>query len=118
MKQKLPRVVFIKIENVSVSNTPAQKRRRILPECAFRKRFKKREKPDGAVPPVGFENGRRFWRQRAAAIAGGDPRRGRGIGGFFRAQGVVPHRVVVVVVAGVHRVNVGPCSGGRWFGRG
>src|SRR3954465_3880337 len=112
MKQKLPRVLFIKTENASVSITPAQSGKRIFPECAFRKRFEKREKPDGAVPPIGFENGRRFWRQRAAAIAGGDARRGRGIRGYLRAQGVVPRRVVVVVVAGVHRVDVDTCSGG------
>src|SRR3954464_2622392 len=68
MKQKLPRVLFIKTENISVSNTPAQKRRRILPEYAFRKRFEKREEPDGAVPPVGFEN-------RSGAFGARGPRR-------------------------------------------
>src|SRR4051812_12001908 len=81
MKQKLSRVLFIKTENASVSNTPAQRRRRILPECAFRKRFEKREKPDGAVPPVGFENGTtllapesRGDRRRRSTVRQGDQR--------------------------------------------
>ena len=56
MKQKVSRVHFIKSENVLVKNTPAQRGRRILPKGVFRKRFEKREKADGEVPPVGFEN--------------------------------------------------------------
>ena len=54
----------------------------------------------------------------AAVVAGGDPRRGRGIRGYLRAQGAIPHRLVVVVVAGEHCVDGGLNSGGRWFGRG
>ena len=51
-------------------------------------------------------------------VAGGDPRRGRGIGGYLRAQGAIPRRLVVVVVAGEYHVDGEPCSGGRRFGRG
>ena len=50
-------------------------------------------------------------------VAGGDPRRGRGIGGYLRVQGIIPRRLVVVVVAGELYVDGGPCSGGRWFGQ-
>ena len=50
-------------------------------------------------------------------VAGGDPRRGRGIGGYLRAQGAIPRwLVVVVVVAGEHYVDGGPCSSGRRLG--
>ena len=55
-------------------------------------------------------------RPRAAVVAGGDPRRGRGIGGYLRAQGAIPRRLVVVVVAGEYHVDGEPCSGGRRFG--
>ena len=50
-------------------------------------------------------------------VAGGDPRRCRGIGGYLRVQCTFPHRWVVVEVAGEHHIDGGPCSGGRWFGR-
>ena len=50
-------------------------------------------------------------------VAGGDPRRGRGIGGYQRVHRVLPRRWVVVVVAGEHCVDGGPCSGGRRFGQ-
>ena len=50
-------------------------------------------------------------------VAGGDPRRGREIGEYLHAQGAIPRRLVVVVVAGEHCVDGGPCSDGRWFGR-
>ena len=49
-------------------------------------------------------------------VAGGDPRRVRRIGGYLRAQCVLPRRWVVVVVAGEHHVDGGPCSGGRRLG--
>src|SRR3954469_11051927 len=111
MKQKLPRVLFIKTENASVPNTPAQRRKRILPEGVFRKRFENNRNLTGRSHPSGL-------RQRAAAIAGGDPRRCRGIGGYLRAQGAIPRRLVVVVVTGEHHVDGGSCSGGRRFGRG
>ena len=49
-------------------------------------------------------------------VAGGNPRRGRGIGGYLRAQGAIPRRLVVVVVAGEYHVDGEPCSGGRRLG--
>ena len=55
-------------------------------------------------------------RPRAAVVAGGDPRRGRGIGGYLRAQGTIPRRLVVVVVAGEYHVDGELCSGGRRLG--
>ena len=55
-------------------------------------------------------------RPRAAVVADGDPRRGKGIGWYLRVQYALPRRWVVVVVAGEHYVNGGPFSGGRWFG--
>ena len=57
-------------------------------------------------------------RPRAAVVAGGDPRRGKGIGGYQRAHRVLPQRWVVVLVAGEQHVDGGLNSGGRWFGRG
>ena len=72
--------------------------------------------------PVRFEisNGenRARCRPRGAVVASGDPRRGKVIGGYLRDQYTVPRLWVVVVVAGEHRVDGGPCSGGRQFGRG
>ena len=55
-------------------------------------------------------------RPRAAVVASGDPRRGRGIGGYLRVQGAIPRRLVVVVVAGEYHVGGEPCSGGRRLG--
>ena len=55
-------------------------------------------------------------RPRAAVVAGGDPRRGRGIGGYLRAQGAIPRRMVVVVVVGEYHVDGELCSGGRRLG--
>ena len=55
-------------------------------------------------------------RPRAAVVAGGDPRRGRGIGGYLRVQGTLPRRLVVVVVAGEYHVDGELCSGGRRLG--
>ena len=49
-------------------------------------------------------------------VAGGDPRRGRGIGGYLRVQGTFPRRLVVVVVAGEYHVDGELCSGGRRLG--
>ena len=102
-------------------NTPAQRGKRILAEGVFRKRFNREGgEADGGVPLVRFKlsNGggdeaRR--RPRAAVVADGDPRRGRGIGGYLRVQGAIPRRLVVVVVAGEYHVDGEPCSGGRWF---
>ena len=49
-------------------------------------------------------------------VAGGDPRRGREIGGYLCVQGVIPRRLVVVVVAGEYHVDGELCSGGRRLG--
>src|SRR3954470_9599097 len=83
---------------------------------------RKDREADRRVPSVRFKNlkeaGRARWRPRAAVVAGGDPRRGREIGGYLRAQGAIPRWMVVEVVAGKHHVGGSPCSGGRRFGRG
>ena len=50
-------------------------------------------------------------------VADGDPRRGRVIGWYLYDQHVLPRLWVVVVVAGEHCVDGGPCSGGRQFGQ-
>ena len=64
-----------------------------------------------------FKRGGRVRRRpRAAVVAGGDPRRGRGIGGYLRAQGAVPRRLMVVVVADEYHVDGELCSGGRRLG--
>ena len=64
-----------------------------------------------------FKRGGRVRRcPRAAVVAGGDPRRGREIGGYLRVQGTLPRRLVVVVVVGEHHVDGELCSGGRRFG--
>ena len=64
-----------------------------------------------------FKRGGRVRRRpRAAVVAGGDPRRGRGIGGYLRVQGTLPRRLVVVVVAGEYHVDGELCSGGRRLG--
>ena len=49
-------------------------------------------------------------------VAGGDPRRGRGIRGYLRVQGAIPRRLVVVVVAGEYHVDGELCSSGRRLG--
>ena len=49
-------------------------------------------------------------------VAGGDPRRGKGIGWYLHVQRVLPRRGVVVAVAGEHYVDGGPCSGGQRLG--
>ena len=49
-------------------------------------------------------------------VAGGDPRRGREIGGYLRVQGTLPRRLVVVEAVGEHHVDGELCSGGRRFG--
>ena len=49
-------------------------------------------------------------------VTGSDPRRGRGIGGYLRAQGAIPRRLVVVVVAGEYHIDGESCSDGRRFG--
>src|SRR4051812_34527362 len=74
MKQKLLRVLFIKAENVSDSNMPAQRRRRILPDYAFRKRFEKERNLTGWSHPSGLKTngayGARELRRSPAAIHG------------------------------------------------
>ena len=92
-----------------------------MPEGAFRKRFNREgREADGGVPLVRFKhsNGadeaRR--RPRAAVVAGGDPRRGREIEEYLRAQGAIPRQLVVVVVAGEYHVDGELCSGGRRLG--
>ena len=50
-------------------------------------------------------------------VAGGDPRRGKVIGVYLRDQCTFPRLWVVVVVAGKHCVDGGPCSGGRRLGQ-
>ena len=102
-------------------NTPAQRGKRILPEGASRKRFNREgREADGGVPLVRFKlsNGRDEARRRprAAVVAGGDPRRGKGIGGYHRDQGTFPRRLVVVVVADEYHVDGELCSGGRRLG--
>ena len=76
---------------------------------------------DRRAPPVRFEfsnEGNRARRSlRGALVVGGDPRRGKVIGGYLRDQCTVPRLWVVVVVAGEHRVDGGPSSGGRRFGQ-
>ena len=64
-----------------------------------------------------FKRGGRVRRcPRDAVVAGGDPRRGRGIGGYLRVQGTFSRRLVVVVVAGEYYVDGELCSGGRRLG--
>ena len=65
-----------------------------------------------------YSNGRDEARRRprAAVVAGGDPRRGRGVGGYLRVQGAIPRRLVVVVVASEYHVDGELCSGGRRLG--
>ena len=64
-----------------------------------------------------FKRGGRVRRRpRAAVVAGGDPRRGREIGEYLRAQGTLPRQLVVVVVAGEYHVDGELCSGGRRLG--
>ena len=93
-----------------------------MPEGASRKRFNREgREADGGVPLVRFELSKKGGdearrRPRAAVVAGGDPRRGRGIGGYLRAQGAIPRRMVVVVVAGEYHVDGALCSGGRRLG--
>ena len=55
-------------------------------------------------------------RPRAAVVAGGDPRRGREIGEYLRAQGTLPHQLMVVESVGEHHVDGELCSGGRRLG--
>ena len=76
---------------------------------------------DRRAPPVRFEISNEENRARrcprGAVVAGGDPRRGRGVGRYLRDQHVLPRLWVVVVVAGEHRVDGGSCFGGRQFGQ-
>ena len=64
-----------------------------------------------------FKRGGRVRRRpRAAVVAGGDPRRGREIGGYLRTQGTLPRRSMVVEAVGEHHVDGELCSGGRRLG--
>ena len=72
------------------------------------------------APPVRFKNlnggdGARR-RPRAAVVAGGDPRRGKGIGRYLCVQRVLLRWWVVVAVAGEHYIDGGLCSGRRRLG--
>ena len=94
------------------------KRKHILPEGAFRKRFEgERREADGGVPPVRFKtsNGARR-RPKTAVVAGVEPRRGKVIGGYLRVQGVLPRRWVVDLTVGEHHVDGDTISGGRRLG--
>ena len=116
MKQKSSRVLTEKTENASAGNAQAQRRRRILPEGANRKRFaNKRTEADMQGPHVRFERPRR--RPKAAVVAGVEPRRVREIGGYQELQRVLPRRWVVDSTDGEHHVDGDTFSGGRWFGR-
>ena len=113
MKQKTSRGLCRRIQK------NGSERRRICQSTPSANDLKKRE-ADGRVPPVRFESSNRGVgarrRPRAAVVAGGDPRRGKGIGGYLCDQRTLPRRWVVVVVAGEHCVDGRPRSGGRWFG--
>src|SRR5512132_1238763 len=64
-----------------------------------------------------FKRGGRVRRRpRAAVVAGGDPRRGREIGGYLRVQGTLPRQVMVVEPVGEHHLDGELCSGGRRLG--
>ena len=64
-----------------------------------------------------FKRGGRVRRRpRAAVVAGGDPRRGREIGEYLRAQGTLPRQLMVVESVGEHHVDGELCSGGRRLG--
>ena len=92
-------------------------------ESAFgRRRFQKTIRLKGSERLTGgshssglnFQTGDEAHRRpRAAVVAGGDPRRGRKIGGYLRVQGALPRRLVVVVAVGEHHVDGELCSGGR-----
>src|SRR3954468_16970954 len=84
----------------------------------FQKTFQKQKKLTGRTHPSGLKTKTEHWRPRAAVVAGGDPRRGRGVGGYQRVHRVLPHLWVVELSVSDHHVDGGPNSGGRWFGRG
>ena len=91
MKQKRSRGLFEKAENASVRNTPAQKENTLCPKAPLEKRFEGKEREaDGGSHPSGSNSNRARRRRKAAVVAGVDPRRGRGIGGYLRVQGVLP----------------------------
>ena len=67
---------------------------------------------DRRAPPVRFEisNGENRARRCpiGAVVAGGDPRRGRGIGRYQRVHHVLPHLWVVELSVSEHHVDGGP----------
>ena len=90
-----------------------------MPEGAFIKMVLGKERAaDGGSHPSGTNSNRARRRLKAAVVAGVDPRRGRGIGGYLRVHYVLPCRWVVDLAVGEHHVDGGLISGGRWFGRG
>ena len=115
MKQKVSRVYFIKTENVSVTNTPVQRGDVFCPK-AFSENASKRRKADGGSHPSGLKTKTGHWRPRAAVVTGGDPWRGRGIGGYLRVHGALPRLWVVELAVGKHHVDGGLHSGGQRFG--
>ena len=66
-------------------------------------------------PHVRYEKSRR--RPKSAVVAGVEPRRVRGIGGYREVQRVLPRRWVVDLVVGEHHVDGDTFSGGRWLAR-
>ena len=115
MKQKSSRVLTEKTENASVGNAQAQRRKRILPKGANRKRFaNKRTEADTRGPHVRFKRVRR--RLKTAVVAGVEPRRDREIGVYQELQRVLPRLWVVDSTNGEHHVDGDTFSGGRRFG--
>ena len=88
-----------------------------MPKGLFRKRFKKKKKLTGRTHPSGLKIETEYWRPRAAVVAGGDPWRGKGIGGYQCVHRVHSHLWAVELSVGEHHVNDGLNSGGWWFGR-
>ena len=92
MKQKSSRVLTKKTENASVGNAQAQRRKRILPEGANRKRFaNKRTEADMRGPHVRFEKlaGARRLRWTPASNHGelGETEGTKSFSVFFRVGG-------------------------------
>ena len=92
MKQKSSRVLTEKTENASAGNAQAQRRRRILPEGANRKRFaNKRTEADMRGPHVRFEKlaGARRLRWTPASNHGelGETEGTKSFSVFFRVGG-------------------------------
>ena len=119
MKQKRSRGSFEKAENASVRNTPAQKENTLSPKAPSENGSKKKNERLTGGPTRQVQTSNRARRRpRAVVVAGVDPRRGRGIGGYLRVHCVLPRRWVVDLAVGEHHVDGGLISGGRWYGRG